>query len=469
MGSYASVLQALGVRPGDRVAAQISKSAHAIYLYLATLQIGAVYLPLNPAYLAREAGYILNDASPHLFVHDSSAASDPAQLAHSLGVPQSISFGDGEGGAFCDHPAARDSAQNLAVCWADTPAALLYTSGTTGKPKGAVLTHANLSSNARTLHTAWGWRPGDVLLHSLPLFHVHGLFVALHGALLNGSLILLHPRFSTSRVIDDLPRATVFMGVPTFYTRLLSDSSLNAGVCRNMRLFTSGSAPLREETWYAFRDRTGHTILERYGMTEAGMICSNPLDGERVPGAVGPALDGISVRIADSTGATLGDGKVGILEVRGPNVCQGYWQNLAQTDAVMRSDGFLITGDIATRDPAGYVRILGRQSDLIISGGYNVYPKEIETCLDELEGVAESAVIGVPHPDLGEGVVAVIVRGQALHANEVIAHARATLADFKTPQKIEWIDALPRNTMGKVQKNQLRELYQDLFLSSTKP
>jgi malonyl-CoA/methylmalonyl-CoA synthetase len=347
----------------------------------------------------------------------------------------------------------------------DDLAAILYTSGTTGRSKGAMLTHDNLASNALVLHDYWQWQPDDVLLHALPIFHVHGLFVALHCALLNGSKVIFHSGFDMEAIISDLPRSTVLMGVPTFYTRLLDAPDFSTETCHNMRLFISGSAPLLPETFAAFKALSGHTILERYGMTEAGMITSNPYDGARIAGTVGYALPGVSARVADENGQKIPHGEVGILEITGPNVFAGYWQMPEKTAGEFRDGGFFITSDMATMEPDGRISIVGRAKDLIITGGYNVYPKEVEIEINKLSGVKESAVIGLPHPDLGEAVTAVIVPNVASTTNEAIIKESLapTLARFKLPQKIIFLSELPRNTMGKVQKKSLRESYVKLY------
>jgi malonyl-CoA/methylmalonyl-CoA synthetase len=353
----------------------------------------------------------------------------------------------------------------VAPCEADDLAALLYTSGTTGRSKGAMLTHGNLASNALTLRDAWGFSDADVLLHALPIYHTHGLFVSINVTLLAGARMLFLPRFEPDAVIAGLSRATVMMGVPTYYVRLLERPDFTREVCRHMRLFISGSAPLLEETFRAFEARTGQRILERYGMTETGMNTSNPLDGERHPGTVGPPLPGVEARVCEEQGRVLPTGEVGVLEVRGPNVFKGYWRMPEKTAEEFRDDGFFITGDIAKIDANGYVTIVGRAKDLIISGGLNVYPKEVESVIDGLRGVAESAVVGLDHPDFGEAVAAVVVRAPdaSVSEDEIIAATRTQLAGFKVPKRVFFVDALPRNTMGKVQKNQLRDRYAGAF------
>jgi len=423
----AALLGARGVKPGDRIACQAPKSPEAVMLYLATLKAGAVWLPLNTAYTASEVRYFLDDAEPALFV------TDPVALAReAVGLK----------------PRAATAPRQP-----DDLAAVIYTSGTTGRSKGAMLTHANLASNALALHRIWGFEPRDVLLHALPIFHVHGLFVALHTSFLNGSPMLWLERFDEDQVLSALPRATVMMGVPTFYTRLLAWPDFGRAQTRHMRLFISGSAPLLESTFREFEARTGHGILERYGMSEAGMITSNPLIGPRIPGSVGYPLPGVELRIAG--------GGTGVIEIRGPNVFKGYWRMPEKTAEEFASDGFFRTGDVGRQDPDGRVWISGRAKDLIISGGFNVYPKEVELVLDDLPGVGESAVIGVPHPDYGEAVVAAIT-GAAEEAH-VISAARERLAGFKVPKRVVCVGELPRNAMGKVQKAALREQFKALF------
>jgi malonyl-CoA/methylmalonyl-CoA synthetase len=457
----AAWLHSIGVRRGARVLVQMHKSPAAVILYLACLRAGAVFIPLNTAYQESELAYFLSD-------------SEPALLAASPGLPaETVAFAGRRAvlsGAVDDAPWAgiQDRLATAAVA-RDDPAAILYTSGTTGRSKGAVLTHGNLSSNVTVLGDAWRWRDDDVLLHALPIFHVHGLFVALHLALLHASPMLFHARFDAAAVMRDLPSATVFMGVPTFYTRLLGEPGFDAALCANIRLFVSGSAPLLDATFEAFERRTGHRILERYGMTEALMITSNPYDGPRIPGSVGPPLPGVSVRVVKEGGEPAATGEPGVLEIKGPNLFAGYWRNPEKTAEDHRADGWFITGDIATEDEAGFIRIVGRAKDLIISGGYNIYPREIELAIDALEGVAESAVIGVPHPDLGEGVVAVVARapGSPIGPEDIAGALASKLAPFKRPKKIVIVDALPRNAMGKVQKAELRGVHRDSFAAAS--
>ena len=455
VGRAAGALADLGVEPGDRVVAQTEKTPQALALYLACLKVGAVYVPLNTAYTAAEMGYFLSDAEPALLV------CDPSQKVAST-VPTETLDASG-GGSFAERMGAARAVEPTVPRSADDIAAIVYTSGTTGRPKGAMLTHRNLESNARTLCDAWGWRSGDVLLHALPIFHVHGLFVALHCVFLGGGSMVFLPRFDADAVIGHLPRSSVMMGVPTFYTRLLASESFTADACRGMRLFISGSAPLAAQTFAEFETRTGHRILERYGMSETLMSTSNPLAGERIGGTVGFALPGVEARIADD-GSVLANGEIGQIEVRGPNVFRGYWRMPDKTAEEFSSDGFFRTGDLGTMDAEGRISIVGRAKDLVISGGYNVYPKEVETLIDDMPEVSESAVIGVPHPDFGEGVVAVVVpRDGPVDTAMVDAALKDRLARFKQPKRVVCVDDLPRNVMGKVQKNALRERFANLF------
>ncbi|MEM7429614.1 MAG: malonyl-CoA synthase [Pseudomonadota bacterium] len=467
VGQYANALAAEGVEPGDRVTVQVGKSLENVYLYLGVLKAGAVYQPLNTAYTATEVDYFLSDAKPALVVADPARAEAIRFSAAKHGVGKLYTMGaDGAGSLSSladtqadDHETVAREPQDLA--------GLLYTSGTTGRSKGAMITHDNLSSNAIALHSIWHFEPGDVLLHALPIFHVHGLYVALSTAFLNGSEIIWLPRFDASEMMDLLPSATVMMGVPTFYTRLLAQDGFGAETCRNARLFVSGSAPMLAETHIEFEQNTGHRILERYGMTEAGMITSNPYDGDRAAGTVGYALPDVEIRVADDHGAPLPNGEIGVLEVKGPNVFSGYWQMPEKTAEEFRPDGFFITGDMSKIDEDGRVTIVGRSKDLIISGGFNVYPKEIESEIDDMAGVGESAVVGVPHPDFGEGVIAVITAngGKAPDEEEIIGALSERLARFKVPKRVFVRDELPRNAMGKVQKAELRADYADTFKS----
>jgi malonyl-CoA/methylmalonyl-CoA synthetase len=464
-GRIANALQAQGVAPGDRVAVQVEKSPEVVFLYLACLRLGAVYLPLNTAYTLPELDYFFGDAEPAAIVCDPARESGIGGLAGARSARLLTLDAAGRGSLGDAARAAPEGFATVPRSEGDL-AAILYTSGTTGRAKGAMLSHGNLASNALTLRKAWGFGASDVLLHMLPIYHTHGLFVAINTTLLAGARMIWLARFDPDAVIAALPRASVLMGVPTHYVRLLGRSDFTRDVARSVRLFISGSAPLLEETFHEFEARTGQRILERYGMTETGMNASNPLEGERRAGTVGPALPGVELRVADESGRVLPAGETGVLEVRGPNVFRGYWRLPEKTREEFRDDGFFITGDIARIDRDGYVTIVGRAKDLIISGGLNIYPKEIEAVLDAQEGVAESAVIGVPHPDFGEGVLAVVRRrpGSATpDADALIAATRAELAAFKTPKRVVFVDDLPRNSMGKVQKNRLRETYRDAF------
>ena len=465
-GRMQSRLQALDVDPGDRVIVQVQKSPEAVILYLACLRAGAIYIPLNTAYTPTELEYFLGDAQPQLFVCQPQHVDDLKPMAMRLQTPHVLTLGDRGDGSLLDGLDEADPRPAVVARDGDDLAAILYTSGTTGRSKGAMLSHANLQSNAEALYDYWHWQGGrDVLLHALPIFHVHGLFVALHLALLGASTVRFLPRFDVRQLIDELPHCTVMMGVPTFYTRLLDDESFDAGQCRNMRLFIAGSAPLLAETHQAFAARSGHTILERYGMTETGMITSNPYEGERRAGTVGFALPGVQVRVADEQGNLMPHGETGVLEVTGPNVFKGYWRMPEKTASEFRDDGWFITGDLATMDDSGRVTIVGRSKDLIISGGYNVYPKEIESEIDAIDGVRESAVVGVAHADFGEGVIAVVVPdgSREIGESDVQLPLRDRLARFKQPKRVYIVDELPRNAMGKVQKAQLREIYKDSF------
>jgi malonyl-CoA/methylmalonyl-CoA synthetase len=454
------------VKPGDRVIVQVDKSAEAVILYLACLRAGAIYIPLNTAYTPAEVEYFMGDAEPQLFVCQPDQLDALQPVAEKLKVPYVKTLGAEGQGSLLDGLDSCDAHPEVIERSGDDLAAILYTSGTTGRSKGAMLSHANLQSNAEVLHEYWQWQDeSDVLLHALPIFHVHGLFVALHCALLGASPVYFLPRFNPQQVIEYLPKSTVMMGVPTFYTRLLDTAEFNQQACANMRLFIAGSAPLLADTHREFEQRTGHRILERYGMTETGMITSNPYVGERVAGTVGFALPGISVRIADDQGNELPRGETGVLEMTGPNVFKGYWRMPEKTAAEFRPDDWFITGDMALMDEDDRISIVGRAKDLIISGGYNIYPKEIESYIDEIAGVKESAVIGVPHPDFGEGVVAVVVAdgSRDLGEQDIVNPLQGILARFKQPKRVYLVDQLPRNTMGKVQKAQLRETYNNSF------
>jgi malonyl-CoA/methylmalonyl-CoA synthetase len=465
----ANALVALGVKPGDRVTAQVEKSLANVHLYLAALKVGAVFNPLNTGYTAAELEYFIRDAQPALIVipGDKLAKIEPIATANGVGATVTM---EADGSGSLVDLARRQSTGHATVARGDDDlAALLYTSGTTGRSKGAMITHRNLSSNAEVLRRDWDFRSDDILLHALPIFHVHGLFIALNTALLSASKMLWLPRFELEAVLRQLPYATVMMGVPTFYTRLLGHPIFGPDHCRNMRLVISGSAPLLAETHRQFESRTGHKILERYAMTETGVITSNPYqDGDRVAGTVGYALSGVSVRVATAEGEILPPGDVGVLEVKGPNVFKGYWRNPEKTQDEFRPDGYFITGDLVTMAADGRVTIVGRAKDLIITGGFNVYPKEVEQELNDLPGIAESAVVGVPHPDFGEGVVAVVTAapGAELPSEaEILSALSDRLAKFKLPKRVFAVRELPRNTMGKVQKNELRARFGRTFAS----
>jgi len=466
-GRIASLLRSLGVSPGDRVMAQVEKSPEAVFLYLACLQAGAIYLPLNTAYQEAELDYFIGDAEPSVIVCEPARAEAMRTLATRHRSPRVLTLGAAGDGTLMEQSGTLEPSAQVAKVGSDDIAAICYTSGTTGRSKGAMLSHGNLESNARTLHKFWGFVPGDVLLHALPIFHVHGLFVALHCAFLNGSKVIFLPRFDADEMVRQVPNATVMMGVPTFYVRLLAHPGFTREICANMRLFIAGSAPLLAETFAEFEARTGHRVLERYGMTEAGMVTSNPYKGgERQPGKVGQALPGVEVRIADEDGNILPPGEVGLLEYKGPNVFKGYWRLPEKTAEEFRPDGFFISGDLASMEADGTVTIVGRAKDLIISGGFNVYPKEVEGFIDELDEVGESAVVGLPHPDFGEAVTAVVTRASpAAMPDEarIIATLKARLAAFKVPKRVFVVDELPRNAMGKVQKAELRARYAKTF------
>ncbi len=446
--SWANHFAEHGVTPGDRVIVQVEKSPWNLIAYFACLRAGFIYLPLNTAYLEEEVAYFVSDAEPSLIICDPAFAS---RFGNS-NCPVLTLDAEGQGSARPERPGAYPVADSDG----NDTAILLYTSGTTGRPKGAMITHRNLVTNARALFGAWQWQPDDVLLHALPVFHIHGLMVATHLAVMGGCPMLFLPRFDPEAVIEALPHATVYMGVPTNYVRLLADKRLTPEVCRNMRLFTSGSAPLLTRTFDEFAERSGHRIVERYGMTETGMNTSNPLDGERRPGTVGRPLPGVEIKL---------EGDPAVLMVRGENVFKGYWRMPEKTREEFDGEGFFRTGDVVTVDDDGYVSIVGRDKDMIISGGLNVYPKEIESVIDRLDGITESAVIGLPHPDFGEAVTAIVVAADEGARDEagIIDALKARLAGFKVAKRVFFVDALPRNTMGKVQKAALRDTFQDTF------
>ena len=464
----ANFLEWLQLPRGARIAVHVDKSVEALLLYLAVLRAGYVYLPLNPGYQGAEIEYFMGNAEPSVVVCAARNFSWISKLAFKTGTPHVFTLNDDRSGSLLERAAVHADEHTIVTRSGDDLAAILYTSGTTGRSKGAMLSHGNLLSNALTLKDHWGWQPGDVLLHALPIFHVHGLFVASHGALLNGSKMLWFGKFAPRAVVERLPEATVFMGVPTMYVRLLGEAALNRETCSRMRLFISGSAPLMIETFDTFRERTGHTILERYGMSETVMLTSNPYHakgGERRGGTVGFPLPGVELRVRDDKGQLAPKGEIGDIEVRGPNVFKGYWRMPDKTREEFTADGWFKTGDVGRYDEDGYVVIVGRSKDLIITGGYNVYPAEVEGYLNEMDGVAESAVVGVLHPDFGEGVVAVVVpqAGAAVAADALVAALKERIAAFKVPKRLFVLDELPRNAMGKVQKNLLRERYRDVF------
>ena len=463
---FACALTALGVKKGDRVAVQTQKAVDCLMLYLACLRAGAVYLPLNIAYTPAEIVYFAGDAEPRLFVCDPASRDDLAAALVAMADLRIETLDPDGGGSLQQRADVADKDFADVAVGPDDLAAILYTSGTTGRSKGAMLTQDNLASNAEALVDTWRFTGDDVLLHVLPIFHTHGLFVATNTVLLAGASMLFLHRFDLDTALSLFPKATAMMGVPTHYSRLLSHSDFNRDLVGHMRLFISGSAPLSAETHKAFSACTGHAILERYGMTETGMNTSNPYDGERRPGTIGMPLPGVELRITDpETGAALPEGEIGVIEVRGPNVFTGYWRNPEKTAEEFRDDGFFITGDLARIDAEGYVTIVGRDKDLIITGGFNVYPAEVEAVLDACPGIAESAVIGVPHPDFGEGVTGIVAAksGAQIDEAEIQARLAGEIAAFKRPKRIIAVDVLPRNSMGKIQKNDLRDQYRDLY------
>jgi malonyl-CoA/methylmalonyl-CoA synthetase len=464
-GQMANVLVSRGVRPGDRVAAQTEKSVPGLVLYLAAVRAGAVYLPLNTAYTLNELEYFIGDAEPSLVVCDPTKVEGIGAIAAKVGAKVETLGADGKGSL--TEACAKAPAQFETVARAgDDLAAILYTSGTTGRSKGAMLTHDNLASNSLTLVDYWRFTNKDMLIHALPIYHTHGLFVASNVTLFARASMIFLPKFDPELIIKLMARATVLMGVPTFYTRLLQSPALSHESTKHMRLFVSGSAPLLADTHREWAARTGHAVLERYGMTETNMNTSNPYDGQRVPGAVGHPLPGVTLRVTDpETGKELPRETIGMIEVKGPNVFKGYWRMPEKTKAEFRDDGFFITGDLGKIDSHGYVHILGRGKDLVISGGFNVYPKEIESEIDAMPGVIESAVIGVPHADFGEGVTAVVVCDKSARIDEasVLKALDGRLAKFKMPKRVIVVDELPRNVMGKVQKNILRDTYSKIY------
>lgn len=469
----ANLLKSLDLPKGSRVAVQVEKSVEAMILYLATLRAGYVFLPLNTAYQSAEIEYFIGNAEPAVVVCSSVNFGWVSKIAFKAGTQHVFTLNDDRTGSLLDRASNQSDQHTPASCQADDLAAILYTSGTTGRSKGAMLTHGNMLSNALTLKDYWGWTKSDVLIHALPIFHVHGLFVAIHGALINGSKMIWMAKFDPKRAIASMAKATVFMGVPTLYVRMLAEPSLTRDAVKNMRLFIAGSAPLLIETFADWQTRTGHTILERYGMSETAMLTSNPYAAdkryanqvERRGGTVGFPLPGVSLRVRGDDGQDLPVGEIGGIQVKGPNVFKGYWRMPEKTAEEFTTDGFFKTGDVGKIDERGYVTIVGRSKDLIISGGYNVYPAEIEGYINEMKGVAESAVVGVSHPDFGEVGVAVVIakQGVTLQPDAIVAELKSKLANFKIPKKCFVVAELPRNTMGKVQKNLLREQYKSLF------
>ncbi len=476
----ANLLKSLDLPEGSRVAVQVEKSVEAMMLYLATLRAGYVFLPLNTAYQSAEIEYFIGNAEPAVVVCSGANFGWVSKIAFKAGTQHVFTLNDDRTGSLLDRAAHHSDQHQTVSRKADDLAAILYTSGTTGRSKGAMLTHGNMLSNALTLKDYWGWKTtggpdghGDVLIHALPIFHVHGLFVAIHGALINGSKMIWMAKFDPKRAIAHMAKASVFMGVPTLYVRMLAESSLNKAAVKNMRLFIAGSAPLLIETFTEWQARTGHTILERYGMSETAMLTSNPYaadprygqQSERRGGTVGFPLPDVSLRVRGDDGLDLPVGEIGGIQVKGPNVFKGYWRMPEKTAEEFTADGYFKTGDVGKVDERGYVTIVGRSKDLIISGGYNVYPAEVEGYIHEMQGVAESAVVGVPHPDFGEVGVAVVIAksGAAVQPDAIIAELKAKLANFKIPKKCFVVTELPRNTMSKVQKNLLRDQYKGLF------
>ena len=462
---YANALLDLGLTPGDRVLVQADKSAEMIMLYLGCLRAGAVFVPLNTAYTIAELEYYIGDAQPRIVVCAPGRLAAILPVARKLGVAHVVTLGGAEsGGSLASRADQGDALCPTVECDSADLAAIIYTSGTTGRAKGAMLTHGNLATNAFGLKACWRFTAQDVLLHALPLFHIHGLFVAVNVTLAAGASLLLLPAFDTDAIVANLPAATVYMGVPTHYLRLLQDRRVNRELTAPVRLFISGSAPLLADTHREWLERTGHSLLERYGMSETGVNTSNPYGGERVPGTVGQPLPGVSVRVTDpDSGVPLPAGAVGMIEIKGPNVFAGYWRKPDRTQAEFRADGYFVSGDLGLIDERGYLHIVGRSKDLVISGGFNVYPREVEGEIDAIPGVVESAVFGVPHPDFGEGVTAVVVARVPLSAESVIAQLKRRLAGYKCPKQVLFASELPRNAMGKVQKSVLRGQYADLY------
>lgn len=463
-GRFAAYLSGKGLKPGDRVVVQVDKSIGNVGLYLGVLRAGGVYVPLNTGYTAAEVSYFTENARPHTIVCRPADRTAIQAIATEHAVPNVEVLGTSLTEGIWAEALATDPTADIAPRSGDDLSAIVYTSGTTGRSKGAMIHHSAMLDNSETLHRIWGFGPDDVLIHALPIFHIHGLFIALHTSLLNGTPVIFLEKFDAELIRENLKRATVLMGVPTFYSRLAALPGFGKHDCENMRVFISGSAPLTAQASDAWTEQTGHRILERYGMSEAGIITSNPLDGERIAGTVGFPLPGYSARVADEEGREVPRGEVGVIEIKGPSLFRGYWEMPEKTAAEFRPDGYFITGDNATMDETGRISIVGRAKDLIISGGYNIYPKEIEQVLDDVPGVLESAVVGTPHPEMGEGVVAVMVaKGEPVPDSELQAAMNDTLARFKHPRRFIWVDALPRNAMGKVQKAMLREQYGNTY------
>jgi malonyl-CoA/methylmalonyl-CoA synthetase len=466
-GRMAGALRVMGVRPGDRVAVQVEKSAEAVFLYVACLRMGAVFVPINVANTLNEVEYFLRDSRPAVVIVRPQDRAAIEAIALEAGAAAVETMGVNSEGSFCDLALRSDDSGAPAALDAKSLAAIIYTSGTTGRSKGAMLTRDNLASNAAVLVEAWRFSEQDVLLHTLPLFHIHGLFVAINTVLASGSSLLLLPKFDAAQALEHLSQATVYMGVPTHYTRFLQQGNLNRNSTESVRLFVSGSAPLLADTHREFLQRTGHVILERYGMSETMMNTSNPYEGARLAGSVGPPLQGISMRVTNAETGFVEDSAdvIGTLEVKGPNVFAGYWRDEEKTRGEFTLDGWFKTGDVGRIDKEGYVHIVGRAKDLVISGGYNIYPKEVESELDAIEGVLESAVFGVPHSDFGEGVTAAVVakQGATLSENAIIETVKSRLARYKVPKRVLIVEELPRNAMGKVQKNSLRKMFAAIY------
>jgi malonyl-CoA/methylmalonyl-CoA synthetase len=460
--AMAAALAEGGARPGDRVVVQVDKSADAVALYLACLRGGFVYVPLNTAYTPEEVGFFLGDADPAVFVFKPGRASKLKPVADIAGVPKIFTLSNRSTGTLAEAASSITPIGSVMAREPDDVACMVYTSGTTGRSKGAMLTHRGIATNARALHAIWRFRPGDVLLHCLPIFHIHGLFIALHCAMLNASEVLFLPKFDADEVKAALPHSTVMMGVPTHYRRLLADPEFGSADCQTIRLFVSGSAPLAEPVFHEFIARTGHTICERYGMTETGIIASNPPEGQRIAGTVGYALPEMEMRVADEKDEPLGAGEIGEVQVRGPHVFPGYWGLEDKTAESLTGDGFFRTGDQGSMGADGRLTLVGRSTDMIISGGYNVYPKEIELVVDSQDGVTESAVVGLPHPDFGEAVTAFVVADESVDEETLEQAVEDRLANYKRPKRYVFLSSLPRNAMGKVQKAQLREAYAEL-------